>query len=268
MRRLGLVWVVLAATGGLLATGRLDAAPTPEPEIGTARVAYRDAAHQPGHRDGVVETASYGAGVDLVASYPIVDDRLVADATVDPGDQRLWDLVVDTIPDRWRLRIRQFSVIDEQPAHTVAMVHQSGHDPDRWLLSIDRADADNEALVRDTLVHELAHLITLDPAEFTFTHRLDEHGDGGCDGVRIEIGCAHDGSMLARWATSFWATPDAPGTYDPATFVAPYAATGPHEDLAETYLYWQRGDLPVGAGLVLEAKFAFVERELGPGAVS
>jgi len=250
MRRLGLLWVVLAATGGLVATGSLDAAPAAAPEIGTARVAFNDR---------VIESAAYGAGVDLVASYPIVDDRVVADEIVDPDHERLWELVVETIPDRWRSRIRQFSVIDEGPADTVAMVHQSGHDPGRWLLSIDRSDGSNEALVRDTLVHELAHLITLDPTEFTFHHRRS----GDCQGVLIEIGCAHAGGVLARWAESFWASPGRAADYDPTAFVAPYAATGPHEDLAETYLYWRRGEVPAGAGLVLEAKLAFIEHELG-----
>ncbi|MGI9642123.1 MAG: hypothetical protein ACR2N9_05010 [Acidimicrobiia bacterium] len=252
-RRLALLWVVLAAAGGLTATGRLEAAPADAPRIGTARVAFNDAA---------VESAQYGTGVDLVASYPVSADELVGDEPVDAVHAELWATVVATVPDQWRQGIRQFSVVQEKPAGTVAMVHQSGLDPRRWLLSIDLADADNPRLVRETLIHEMAHLITLGTDEFTFNHRLT----GPCDGVIVEIGCAHADSVLARWAEAFWVDPQRPTDYDQAGFVAPYAATGPHEDLAETFLYWARGDRAgdlSGAGFVLDAKFAFIERELG-----
>ncbi|MGI9603367.1 MAG: hypothetical protein ACR2QE_15890 [Acidimicrobiales bacterium] len=245
-RRLVPLWLLLAATGGLLATGRLEAAPSGAPEIGTARVAYND----------TIESAEYANGVDLVASYSVVDDQLTGASPVDPTHDELWSTVTDTVPEPWRTRIRQFSVVQQGAAGTVAMVHQSGIDPDRWLLSVDIADADNGRLLVDTLVHELVHLVTLRPEEFTFEHRLS----GDCDGVTVAVGCAHPGSVVARWADAFWTDPSQSTPFDPESFVAPYAATGPHEDLAETFLYWTRGDRPE-AGSVLAAKFAFIDTE-------
>jgi len=246
-RRLVPLWLVLATTGGLFATGTLDAAPSGAPEVGTARVAFNDS---------TIESAEYADGVDLVASYGVTDDRLRADTGLDPEHVALWATVIDDIPVRLRPAIRQFSVVEQGAGSTVAMVHQSGLDPERWLLSVDIADADNESLIRDTVVHELVHLITLGPDQFTFNHRLI----GPCDGVAVEVGCAHPESILARWSTQFWSDPSRATVFDPTAFVAHYAATGPHEDLAETVLFWTRGDTG-GDDLVLAAKFAFVENE-------
>lgn len=230
-----------------MSTGRLTATPSDAPEIGTARVAFNT---------GTIESAAYADGIDLVASYGIVGDELAVEGPIDDRHTALWETVLETVPEEWRAGIRQFSVVEEGRAGTVAMVHQSGVDPDRWLLSIDQADADNHRLLTDTLIHELAHLVTLGTDVFTFSHRLT----GPCDGVIVEVGCAHPGSMLARWAEAFWDEPGREAAYDPRLHVAPYAATGPHEDLAETFLHWHRGD-EAPTDSILAAKYAFLDAE-------
>jgi hypothetical protein len=101
--------------------------------------------------------------------------------------------------------------------------------------------------VVETLVHELSHVVTLDADGFAF-------GDGRCDGVAIELGCADDGTVLASYASAFW--PYDLSSSSPADHVNDYAMTAAHEDLAETFMAWVLG-WPV-EGEVIEAKIAHI----------
>ncbi len=238
-----LLLVIAGVLLGISAVSQAD----PVVSIGTAAVGFQ--------ADATLETPSYDADIALVVSY-IVDGAELSGDQVDPDHAAIWAQATSIIPPVWLSRVRQFSLVDGQPAGTVAIVHQSGVDPDRWILTIDIQDADNERLMVETLVHELAHLITLDSAEATFDYRQQ----GECEGVDIDLGCAHAGSLLARWAEAFWTDLPEPAVYDRDEFVASYAATAAHEDLAETFLHWVIGSDMTGRPGV-EAKFAFLDQQ-------
>ena len=252
-RRFAMLWLMVAATGAMVAAGGgFGTDGTGQLEIGTARVAFADVE---------LESPTYEGDVELVATYAVDEGQLISDRPVPRSHRLLWSTVTDVIPEPWLGRVRQFAVIDEARGGTVALLHQSGLEIDQWLLSVDRADAGDRSLLADTLVHELAHLVILRSDQFTFAYRQR----GVCDGVQIPTGCAAAGSSMARWIEAFWDDRTGPAVYDPDEFVAPYAATAAHEDLAETFLYWMRGE-PVGNSEVLAAKFAFfaADPDLGP----
>ena len=116
-------------------------------------------------------------------------------------------------------------------------------------MSIDPAEPAD--VLQETLVHELAHLITLRSDDLVTD--VDH-----CDGVRIEIGCARAGSVLAGWAGEFWPGVTEPAPFDRHVFVTDYAASAVHEDLAESFLaYVQRTGAPTEP--VIAAKFAFFD---------
>ena len=118
-----------------------------------------------------------------------------------------------------------------------------------WILSLDAADLGDRALIEETIVHELSHVVTLAPEVFTF-------GDASCDGVQISLGCAHEGSVLAEFAATFW--PD--GTGGPThEHVNDYAASAVHEDLAETFTALVLGWAP--AGETIDAKIALLQAD-------
>ena len=101
--------------------------------------------------------------------------------------------------------------------------------------------------IEETIVHELAHVLTLDPSVFTF-------GDGGCGGERIEPGCAHRRfGALAEFTAAF--RPDRTRG-DDADYVNDYAGSAPHEDLAETFTSMVWGWTPIGE--VIDAKTAML----------
>ncbi len=238
--------LIAAAAFGPLSASTADA--TSAADIDDARVMFAGSAS--------IETVRYDDSITLVDSYSVVEGRF------DNADQEtldLWSHVVTIMPPTYLAQIKQFSIFDEGPAGTVAMVHQSGLDHTAWILSIDRADALDVELLRETLLHELAHIITLDTSQFTFVGRIDDGQP--CDGVSLPLGCAHAGSLLSSWTLQFWTNPAAAATFADDQFVATYAATSAHEDLAETFLYWADGDMDAPANSVLAAKFAWFDEQ-------
>jgi hypothetical protein len=219
---------------------------TTAPLIGTAISAVRTDSHPA----RATETVRYDdRSLVLLASYPVNDGRVADPATAD-RHKELWALTRATLPDNAVQQIRQLNIVTDGRYGTLAMVHRSSLDTTTWVLSMDPAE-DDEVIV-STLIHEYAHMLSLRSADL----RSASASRNGCDGVRIEIGCARAGSVLAEWHDTFWA-----GASEPARagsgFVTPYAAMSVHEDLAESFLAWVRDDVdrPTPG---IEARFAFL----------
>lgn len=178
----------------------------------------------------VVERVDYRAGVRRIADV-VIENGVPLSAIVNPDVERAWEIIDSVWPTSLRSELRQVSVIDEGPRGLVGVVHRSA--TGGWILSIDRADLADQSLVRETIIHEIAHVATLGTSSFTFDKTA------GCDGVAIAVGCAFPGTLMARYAERFWPgnEVDAPAE----ALVDPYAATAPHEDLAETFTAWVAG---------------------------
>jgi hypothetical protein len=212
----------------------------PETRVGTAGVVLGDDTAR------IVERVNYRQDVERVGDVVIVDGRPRDELSGDLA--AIWEIVDATWPDSQRDELAQVSVVREEPRGLVGVVHPSVSGG--WILSLDVADLSDRALIEETIVHELSHAVTLDDDVFRFGD------DTGCRGVTMSLGCADDGTILARFAARFWsdgadgATPtSAP---DPSGFVNDYASSAPHEDLAETFTAWVLG-WPVD-GATIEAK--------------
>jgi hypothetical protein len=186
--------------------------------------------------------------LELLATY-LVDDGLVSPTAVPLEHRQLWTEVVRVLPTSAVAEIRQVNVVTDGADGTLAMVHRSGIDTDHWILTIDVAEP--VEVLRPTLVHEYAHMLTL-------RHDQLRTGREACEGVELAIGCATPDSPLAEWATAFWPQLQEPGTYDRTRFVSDYAATSVHEDFAETFLAYVTGS-PELRGDTLEAKAEFFD---------
>ena len=203
-------------------------------QVGTAGVALGDDTAR------AVERVAYRQDVERIGDVilvngepgePITDDRIAA----------MWRLVDGIWPTHLRGELVQLSVVEEEPRGLVGVVHPSV--TGGWILSLDVADLDDRALMEETIVHELSHVVTLGRDVFTFGE-VD-----GCSGARIALGCAWADTVLADFANRFW-----PGDVAAAdnVFVNDYAETGAHEDLSETFTAWVLGWPVQGAGI--EAK--------------
>ncbi len=212
------------------------------PDIGEARVSFG------GHSARIVEQVSYRDGIERIADLALVDGHPIG-AIDNPDVEAAWAIVDSVWPNSIRPNLVQLSIVSERPRGLVGVVHLGVNGG--WILSLDRADLGDEVLVKETIVHEIAHVATLGPDSFAFGN------DVPCGGVSIEIGCAAADSVMARFAERFW--PDAVATGLSSDYVDEYAASGPHEDLAETFVAWVSG-WPIGSSEV-EAKFELLSTD-------
>lgn len=226
------VLTVAVAVAALMVVLDPFAPAVPETRLGTAGVALGDDTAR------AVERVTYRQDVERVGDVLVVDGRPRAEID-DPDLAEMWDLVDGIWPEHLRSELAQLSVVEEEPRGLVGVVHPSA--TGGWILSLDRADLRDRALVEETIVHELSHVVTLARDVFTFGEVE------GCSGAQIGLGCAEAGSVLATYANRFW--PGDVASDDPADFVNDYAATGAHEDLAETFTAWVLGWPVDGPGI-------------------
>jgi len=135
---------------------------------------------------------------------------------------------------------------------TMAAVERDAADPARWSLTVNIAsDLERPDYLR-TLVHEYAHLLTLDDDQ------LDRSATR-CRTTRLQDGCLLAGSTLERFQERFWRpygeeAPSPDSDASPASwhlyfdhtgsFVSVYAATNVVEDLAESFTEFVVRDRP------------------------
>ena len=212
----------------------------PATEIGAAAVTVS------GDTARVVENVVYRQDVTRIGDVVVVSGR-PAEPISDPTVAAVWEIVDSTWPASLRDSLRQLSVIEEADRGLVGVVHPSSSGG--WILSLDAADLGDPALLRETIVHELAHVVTLGPDVFAF-------GDVACEGEAIDLGCAYAGTVLADFVAAFWPDREAGPVHE---YVNAYASTAPHEDLAETFTSMVWGWTPDGA--VIDAKVEMLGRD-------
>lgn len=236
--RLFVMSVASAAVAFMIISGNLRPE-APATDVGQAGVALGDDAAR------AVERVAYRQDVIRIGDVVLVDGQ--PNGPIEHADiAATWEIVDAIWPESLRSELRQLSVIEEASRGLVGVVHPAAGGG--WILSLDLADLGDQVLIEETIVHELSHVLTLAPDAFGF-------GEGDCAGVRIELGCAASGSVLAEYADAFWPGDD--GSDSEVDYVNDYAMTAAHEDLSETFTAMVLG-WPVEGGQV-DAKIAMLE---------
>lgn len=223
--------------------------------------------------DGVVGDATYTAGAD-----PRAADRA--------GHDALWAEWTELVPPYWARRVEVFEVASDGTGPGTFAAYVQALDPqgDRWLLAVDPNDAaEQPEHYHDTLVHELAHILTLgDGARTTDRGPFRSLADAQatCGGAVVRHGCLTEGSLVARFVKQFWTPEDLAaadrihaagpaGLQDAAiaryrqrstAFVSPYAVTDPAEDIAETVVALAFGERQPPRSIA-EAKVDFLRTD-------
>jgi hypothetical protein len=152
---------------------------------------------------------------------------------------------------------------NDAASDTAAHVNQNDTDSSKWDLSVNLAFASDKKELIFTLVHEYAHIFSLNKTA------VDGNVTGTCPRLQISEGCALEGSVISKFNSTFWNNIDADpnngefGKYyqtNPADFVSEYAGTNAVEDFAETFAYAtlkKNGSVASGGA----SKLAFIERE-------
>jgi hypothetical protein len=199
---------------------------------------------------------------------------------------RVWEFYVAMIPAELRAFVNEFVVFtDGSEGDTVAWVSPSATAEGLWQVGIDLLDSDYPPYLADTLVHETAHLLTLNtsqvPSEGDYYPYDEEQGKFMyCEQYAGSGACSFPDSYMNLFYQEFWKdsygewwklSQEAQDTqtfdeylqvmegfYDQHSdwFINSYAATNVEEDMAESFAYFALNPKPSGNS-IYEQKIAF-----------
>lgn len=218
---------------------------------------------------------------DFVAQYRVADDAELVrvDRSRTRGDHEdMWDIFVDIATEDFVERyVDQFLIYDEPQSGIAAFVESKG-DASSWTLGLEVSDVDldddeSRALLVQTFVHELAHLLTLNSSEIDNTKSRRT-----CDTYYVGVGCLKEDAYFAAFVERFWNEEDlaharevaradtieeildiAEEYYDDnrRDFVTEYAATSPGEDIAESFMFFVLDSKPRNSRVERREKVLF-----------
>lgn len=215
----------------------------------------------------------------LLISYEVAKDKIsgphiesVPDALEEERDDRaaheeIWDYFASIIPSEEREFVTEFSIFTDGQGRHLAAVSPLFSDPEQWILQVDILDAKNYHDLTYTLIHEQAHLLTLNanqvpPSKAIFKFPENEtvyrQEDDACSEYFTGEGCSKPESYLNQFFTRFWpyiyeAWSQIEAEEDEDTraimldefyevhqdqFVSEYASTSPVEDIAESWAFF------------------------------
>ncbi len=181
--------------------------------------------------------------------------------------EEIWNYFTRLIPLEDRDFVTGFSIITDGNGNILAAVAQSGYDAKEWVLEVDILDSTNKEVLTFTLLHEFAHLLTLNstqvpPSEAIFedpnNDRIYQKEFDACTNYFPGEGCSNENSYINRYFQRFWsglyaewqeidAEEDEDTYYDllydfydtyEDQFLTEYAATSPAEDIAEAFAFF------------------------------
>jgi hypothetical protein len=178
------------------------------------------------------------------------------------AQEEIWDYFINFMPAEQREPIAEFIIFTDGAGNVLAATDQLDETQDTWSLEIDLADTDNKAELTYTLLHEYAHILTLNNAQF-----VADASSGST--YQSEDNYTAEDSYLNLFYQQFWADiySEWEGYYDdddvdafyelyPDQFLTDYAATEPEEDIAESWLYFIISLGPEGSSIA-EQKIEF-----------
>ena len=216
---------------------------------------------------------------EYLVTYIVNDDAIsspfyepVPDEYEDERDDRarhdeIWNYFTRLIPLEQREFVSAFAIVTDGSGNVLAAVGQSFNDPEEWILEVDILDSADKYVLTFTLLHEFAHLLTLNAAQVPPSLAIFDNPEN--DGIyQSELaacpryfpgeGCSNPDSYINRFFERFWfnlyaewqeinAEPDEDVYYDLLNdfytayqdqFLTDYAATSPAEDIAESFAFF------------------------------
>ena len=200
---------------------------------------------------------------------------------------RIWEFYVAMVPPELRTFVKEFVIYtDGFGGDSVAWVRPSPRDVEFWQVGIDLLDSDYPVYLADTLVHETAHVLTLNTDQLSFDeleyYYYDEKQDNfiQCDQVAVDGACSLPNSYINLFYQRFWKesyrewwelqqealNAESDDEYYQVMeqfydrhedwFINSYAATDIKEDMAESFAFFALNPRP-SASSVYEQKVAF-----------
>lgn len=181
----------------------------------------------------------------------------------------VWQTFVTLIPTDDREYLSQYGVFTDGEGETMAYVEPDPEDPTQWRMVIDVLDTENQRDFIYTLLHEYAHILTLNDGQVPFDEdvyfsddeSIYEEAAEACATFFTGEGCALPDSYMNAFFQRFWTEiyeqnqaidpENYDGLYDfyldyENQFVSDYAATNPGEDIAESWTAFILQQKPTG----------------------
>jgi hypothetical protein len=200
-----------------------------------------------------------------------------------------WRTFTELIPQEGRRMVAQFNVFTDGVDNTLAAVDFSGNDPTLWKLEVDITDLKDRDMFLFTLIHEYAHLLTLNDSQVEpdeeiakdpYNTVLQNEKAFLCPNYFTGTGCSNPDSYIQSFYSRFWTgiedeweKADAiqyqaganvkyyNALYDfyrshHDQFVSDYSVTHPTEDIAEAFTHFVFSPKPHGNS-IREEKIRF-----------
>ena len=177
--------------------------------------------------------------------------------------------------------VSQYIIFTDGGENTLAAVDQTPNDLTHWIVEVDVADLDNKDALLFTLIHEYAHLLTLNDSQVNIDQNiyndpanlaLLESRTAACPNYFTGGGCSHPNSYVNAFYRRFWVdinpewkkidalqyaddlNPYYAGLYNfylkhQDQFIDDYATTHPTEDIAESFAYFVFSPKPTGTSI-------------------
>jgi len=200
--------------------------------------------------------------------------------------RRIWDFYAAIIPPELRRPVTEFVIFTDGPeSDSGAWVRPSPGDPENWQVGFDLLDSDYPPFLTDALIHETAHILTLNSAEIPDDEDHYYFFDGrqnvpDCPQLVVNGSCSPAGSYInlfyqrfwkdiyAQWWLTdqqaqraesdeeYWQMIERFYEQHSELFLNSYAATNIEEDLAESFTFFVLNDRPTG-NAIPDQKAAF-----------
>jgi hypothetical protein len=183
-----------------------------------------------------------------------------------PAQEIIWTFITEVIPVEQRSELTHFVIFTDGVNKTLGAVEQTS-DPQHWMLEMDIEDAGNMADLSTTLIHEFAHLLTLNETQVQTDYAVLNHPDDQaiydqealvCPAYFMYEGCSKPESYINTFFSRFWGNMfDEWKSINAETdenirerkldnfyqeyadrFVSKYAVTSPEEDIAESFMFF------------------------------
>lgn len=183
-----------------------------------------------------------------------------------PAQEKIWTFITEVIPVEQRSELNHFVIFTDGVNKTLGAVEQSV-DPQHWMLEMDIEDAGNLDDLSTTLIHEFAHLLTLNETQVQTDYAVLDHPDDQaiydqeaqvCPTYFMYEGCSRPDSYINAFFMHFWGDifdewKSIHAQTDETTqeqkldsffqeyadrFVSDYAVYSPEEDIAESFMFF------------------------------
>jgi hypothetical protein len=199
------------------------------------------------------------------------------------AQQRIWDYSVALLPEGELKWINEFMVYTDGPYNNLAYVSYDETGRSLWTLGADIIDSDDPLRLTETLVHEFAHMITLNSEQISETINYsgwNQENPECTETFNHEYGCTKPNSYMNKFYQEFWvdlfsewksvvidgnthAVQDEEAlvmdfyNLHPDQFFYAYAATSITEDMAVSFEYFVMEPKPDSDETVLDRKILF-----------